>query len=292
MRAALFLILLLAPGCESAVEPVGADPVPPAATATTPATPGDSLAPRPREGETPPALSQPAAGLESNVILGEPRTGTTIRENPFVVRGRARTFENNVEIRLENAAGQRIKETFATAQGELGSYNPFDKEIFLTSDPGESLTVTLIERSAKDGSIRTTDSRSVLVDIPKKPVTLFYPSQKGDPNDCSSVDPVVRNLPVSISEARLALETLIEGPTRAERVIGATNPFPEGVEIRSLNLRNGTLTVDFGERLGNVGGSCRALAIRASIEHTLRGIEGVDRVVIRAMGSESQALQP
>ena len=289
MRALILLIFLLTPGCQSPVEPEGAEPIPPPATATVP---GGQPTPDPPATDTSAAPDDPASRPQSNVILDQPQDGTTLTENPMVVRGRARTFENHVEIRVENAAGRTIKETFATARGELGSFNPFEKEIFFVSDPGESVTITLIERSAKDGSIRTTDSSRVRVDIPKKPVTLYFPTQKGDPNDCSAVESVVRNLPVSVAAARLALEALIAGPTRAERVIGATNPFPEGVEIRSVNLRNGTLTVDFNESLGNVGGSCRALAIRASVEKTLRAIEGVDRVLITAMGEEATALQP
>lgn len=290
MRAVTLLIFLLAIACESAVESDPAEPIPPASTATRSAG-IDSGDPQSLTPETPGAPGLPA-DPESNVILDRPPNGTTIAENPMVVRGRARTFENHVEIRVEDASGQIVTETFATTRGELGSFNPFEKEIFFTRDPGESVTITLIERSARDGSIRTTDSSRVRVDIAKKPLTLYFPTQKGDPNDCSSVDSVVRNLPVSVAAARLALEALIGGPTRAERVIGATDPFPDGVEIRSVNLRNGTLTVDFNEPLGNVGGSCRAIAIRASVEQTLRAIEGVERVVITAMGEEGTALQP
>lgn len=278
----LFVLLCLS-RCDSGVDPQPTVPTRPTATS------------EPQDGtQTPVPVTTPPtpAADQKNVTLTEPLYGTTVRQNPLLVRGLARTFENHVEIRIENASGHTLTETFTTATGELGSFNPFQKEIFLVRDPGDEMTVTLIERSAKDGSVRTSDSARVRVDIPKKQVRLYFPNQKSDPNDCSDVEPVVRNLPVSLSAARLALEALVAGPTQAERVIGETGPFPEGTEIRSVNLRNGTLTVDFGERLSNVGGSCRALAIRASVEKTLLDVEGVNRVVITAMGDAKTALQP
>ena len=57
-------------------------------------------------------------------------------------------------------------------------------------------------------------------------------------------------------------------------------------------LRDGTLTVDFNERLQNVGGSCRAQMIRAAVTETLSRLPSVKKVVITAGGSETLALQP
>lgn len=68
--------------------------------------------------------------------------------------------------------------------------------------------------------------------------------------------------------------------------------FPRGSALRGVNLRNGVLTVDFNERLQNVGGSCAAQAIRASVTETVRRVPGVQRVVITAGGSADLALQP
>ncbi|MGZ8851164.1 MAG: GerMN domain-containing protein [Thermoanaerobaculia bacterium] len=52
------------------------------------------------------------------------------------------------------------------------------------------------------------------------------------------------------------------------------------------------LTVDFNERLQNVGGSCTVTAIRESVTKTLQRLPTVKKVVITAGGSEKLALQP
>ncbi|MGH9457021.1 MAG: Gmad2 immunoglobulin-like domain-containing protein [Thermoanaerobaculia bacterium] len=237
----------------------------------------------------------PAAGVDrgaGNVILETPAHGSMVATNPVTVAGRARTFENHVGIRLEDQRGHLMKEAYATATGEIGEFNPFSTEVFITSAPGETMRVTIFETSAKDGSIRSRDAAVVLVTAPRRTMRLYFPNQRTGGEDCTVVRPVVRTLPASLSAARLAMEALVDGPTSAERVAGFMNPFPAGSAVRSVNLANGVLTVDLNERLVNVGGSCRVQAIRAAIDSTLRELDGIDRVVITAMGSEGQALQP
>jgi spore germination protein GerM len=92
--------------------------------------------------------------------------------------------------------------------------------------------------------------------------------------------------------ARLLVEALIAGPTPDESAAGAAAPFPEGARVESVNLRDGVLTVDFNERLRNVGGSCQAQMIRQSVTATLSALPSVKKVVITAAGSEALALQP
>ncbi|HEV7767015.1 MAG TPA: GerMN domain-containing protein, partial [Thermoanaerobaculia bacterium] len=97
----------------------------------------------------------------------------------------------------------------------------------------------------------------------------------------------------SISLARLLVEALVAGPTAQERKRGAAVAFPENSVVRSVILRSGgVLTIDFSERLQNVGGSCRTQMIRDSVTETLRRLPGVTKVVITAGGSEELALQP
>lgn len=256
-------------------DPPGSAPTAPSATATG--------APAPQEP------NEQGAG---NVVLESPRKGTPIASNPFVVSGRARTFENHVGIRLQDEKGYVTDETWTTALGELGTFNPFSEEVFITSDPGEQMRVVVFETSAKDGSIRSRDSAEVRVTVPRRPLRLYFPHRQSGGEDCTRVQAVVRNVPVSVSAARLTVEALLRGPTHAERVAGFTQPFPRSARVRSINLRDGVLTVDFDATMGSVGGSCRVQSIRASLERTLLELENVDRVVITAMGSEATALQP
>jgi hypothetical protein len=119
-------------------------------------------------------------------------------------------------------------------------------------------------------------------------VTLEFPVG----NDCIETRPFTRIVPESPAVARLLVEALIAGAVPAERAEGAVSPFPEGSDVNSVVLRAGVLTVDFNERLRNVGGSCAATAIRRSVTRTLERLPTVKRVVITAAGSEKLALQP
>ncbi|HEX7807962.1 MAG TPA: Gmad2 immunoglobulin-like domain-containing protein, partial [Thermoanaerobaculia bacterium] len=86
----------------------------------------------------------------------EPQREITIEEvdvaNPIVVKGRARTFENNVVVRARGADGKIITETFTTSEGESGQHNPYRATIWLARDPGDRVTIEALEYSAKDGS--------------------------------------------------------------------------------------------------------------------------------------------
>ncbi|HEY5611323.1 MAG TPA: GerMN domain-containing protein, partial [Thermoanaerobaculia bacterium] len=103
---------------------------------------------------------------------------------------------------------------------------------------------------------------------------------------------VEREYPATQSIARFLVEALLAGPTPEQSARSATAPFPRGAAVRSLNLRDGILTVDFDDAMSNVGGSCRALALRAMLERTLGGLNGGAKVRITANGREETALQP
>lgn len=207
--------------------------------------------------------------------------------NPVVIKGTARSFENNVVIRVRDARGAVIRETFTTSRGDSGQHNPFTAEVYLTRDPGGKIMAEALEYSAKDGSERSLTSRTVPYEVAPVDSTLFFPR-----NDCAPMYPYRRKMPKSVGAARLLVEALAQGPTSSETVTGATNPFPRGSEVRGVNLRDGVLTVDFNERLQNVGGSCAVTAIRSSVETTLKALPNVRQVVITANGSRDLALQP
>lgn len=224
----------------------------------------------------PPSSSPPPpvpATARPEIVIDRVEAG-----NPVRIEGTARTFENNVILRVRDAQDRLMVETFTTARGDMGQHNPFAADVFLTSDPGGRITVEALEYSAKDGSERSLTRTTTRYDVPLVRHTLYLPDR-----DCTRVDPLVRSMPKSISTARLLLEALLRD---------AASPFPRGSEIRSVNLRDGVLTVDFNERLQNVGGSCAALMIRESVERTMKALPTVNRVVITAGGSQERALQP
>jgi hypothetical protein len=224
----------------------------------------------------------PVTAKERNITI----TGVDVT-NPLVISGLARTFENNVVLRARGADGSVIVEGFTTATGEMGQHSPYRGSLWLTRQPGNRVTVEALEYSAKDGSETNLARVERPFNVAPVEATLYFADE-----NCTGVKPYTRRIPKSISMARLLVEALVQGPTADERTHGAAVSFPEGSGVRSVILRNGTLTVDFNERLQNVGGSCRAQMIRAAVTETLRKLPAVKSVVITAGGSEKLALQP
>jgi hypothetical protein len=227
------------------------------------------------------APDPPPTPRESNIFIDEVELA-----NPVVVRGRARTFENNVVLRLRDAKGAVITETFTTATGEMGQHSPYRGTLWVTRDPGARVTIEALEYSAKDGSPQSLVSveRPYAVELVER--RLYFSDDA-----CTGVKAYTRRIPKTVSAARVLVEALIAGPTAAERAQGAFGPFPQGSRVESVNLRGDTITVDFNERLQNVGGSCRSEMIRETVTRSLQSL-GIRKVVLTAGGSEELALQP
>jgi hypothetical protein len=213
---------------------------------------------------------------------------SVVPTNPLVVFGRARTFENTVQLRARDSNGNIISTEHVTSVGEAGHHNPYIGQLWIARDPGPRLTVEAFEYSAADGTVRSLTGKVVPYDGGRTRVTLDLPVG----NDCVETRAFTRVVPKSVGVARLLVEALIAGPDAAEKAAGAVSPFPQGSDVTSVGLRDGVLTVDFNERLRNVGGSCAATAIRQSVTRTLARLPTVKRVVISAAGSEKLALQP
>lgn len=239
----------------------------------------------------PPATdTSPGGGGRSGAAPARPREiyiDSVRAENPLIVYGRARTFENTVQVRVRDERGDTIAEVFETSVGEMGHHNPFVARVWLTRDPGNRVAVEAFEYSANDGSVRSLMSKEVGIPRERMPLTLMFPTP-----DCSSTIAFTRHVPRSVGVARLLVEALVAGPRDAEKASGAASPFPPGSRVRSVILRDSVVTVDFNERLQNVGGACAAQAIRAAVTQTLTRLPAVRHVMITAGGSAELALQP
>jgi hypothetical protein len=207
--------------------------------------------------------------------------------NPVVVYGRARTFENTVQVRVRDAEGGLITEVFTTSAGEMGNHNPFVANAWLSRPPGAQIVVESFEYSAKDGSVRSLTADTVAFTVPNSSFILDFAG-----TDCTTTVTVRREAPRTVAVARLLAEMLVTGPDSSERATGAASMFPRGSRVNTVILRQGELTVDFNERLQNVGGSCAAQAIRSSVTKTLSRLPSVRDVIITAGGSQDLALQP
>ena len=254
---------------------------------------------RPRDVSTPPPTSPTATtALETQPTPLAPKVeeAATRREitidsvaggNPLEVKGHARTFENAVSLRVRDAQGRLMTEEHTTSAGEMGKHNPYEAKVWIVRDPGPRITVEAFEYSAKDGSVRSLTTKTVPYAVATIPATLFFPA-----GDCTRFKAFAVGVPRSQAMARLLVEALLAGPDAAAAAAGATAPFPKGSDVNSVILRNGVVTVDFNERLQNVGGACAATAIREAVTRTLKELPSVKSVVVTAGGREDLALQP
>ncbi len=212
---------------------------------------------------------------------------TIVGANPVRVSGRARTFENTVQVRVRDARGDSIAEVFTTSRGEMGHHNPYSAEVWVVRDPGPRVTIDAFEYSAKDGSVRSLTSQVLSYDIERIRVTLMIPV-----GECGELRAFTRVVPKSVGLARLLVEMLVAGPDSAETVAGANSPFPRGSRVDGVVLRDGTLTVDFNERTTNNVSTCAATSIRNSLTRTLQLLPTVKRVVVTAAGVVPLVLSP
>lgn len=110
-------------------------------------TPYPTVQPKPTE-ETPEVIT-PAAS--ENIEVLSPRSGDLVKSG-FRVEGNARTFENNVRIRLTDEEGNVLIDTFTMADAEdMGKFGPFEKILNFKSTANGG-TLEVFQNSAKDGS--------------------------------------------------------------------------------------------------------------------------------------------
>jgi spore germination protein GerM len=126
----------------------------------------------------------------------------------------------------------------------------------------------------------------------KTSVKVYFSHNQKTGIDCTAVFAVKRQVEAG-SEKKVAVEALLEGPTREEKSVGFITNIPENVKINNFQIEKGLAKVDFNEKLNkNTAGSCRVMAIRAQITETLLQFEEINEVVISVNGESEGILQP
>lgn len=148
-------------------------------------------------------------------------------------------------------------------------------------------------------------------------VKLYFSNNKLGERKCESAFPVIRTMSQAkeIEEmAKITINELIKGPTEEEKLQGYyltvgfpskenierhkkrmeekgldTSAFDDGVKIKSLEIKDGIVYIDFNIAL-NVGGnaieSCIITSIRTAVANILRQFSGIKDVVISVEGRE------
>jgi hypothetical protein len=126
-------------------------------------------------------------------------------------------------------------------------------------------------------------------------VKVFFQNSIKDPvsTDCSNTFSVNREVSKTLAVGKASINELLKGPSAAEAGEGYNTQIPDGVILKSIDIRNGIAYVDFNNKLQDgVAGSCRVIAIRAQIEDTLKQFSTVSDVVISINGNSEDVLQP
>ncbi|MFA5886905.1 MAG: GerMN domain-containing protein [Patescibacteria group bacterium] len=228
-----------------------------------------------------------------------------IIQSPLIIEGEARGywfFEASFPVKLYDENNQLIGATIAqvTPAGEnwmTDNFVPFRAELnfnYTTSTKG----ILVLEKDNPSGLPENYAELRVPVKFlsssEKIKIKIFFNNNKLDPAvSCNKVFPVEREIIKTPAIARAALTELLAGPTLGEEKDGFVKIIGSDVKIQSLTIENGVAKVDFNEQLeAGSGGSCRAAAIIAQINATLKQFLSVKTVVISINGRSDDILQP
>lgn len=232
--------------------------------------------------------------IAPNVFVATPSAGDEIGL-PLAISGEARAFENTVNMRVRDADGRILGETFGTARAiDIGQYGPFDVAFSYKTPNYTTGTVEVFTISAKDGE----EEQKVIVpitfkQIESRDVKVFFSSTKYDGLECEATYPAIRRVASTSGIARAALEELLRGPDVFDLREGFLTSIPDGVVIQKLVIEDGVAKVDFSAALENYGGgSCRVAAIHSQIRETLMQFPTIENVVVSIDGRVEDILQP
>jgi hypothetical protein len=231
-----------------------------------------------------------------SITVASPARDDTVR-SPLLVTGRASVFEAAVEVELV-ADGKTLARGFTTASAGAPEWGSYAAQLnFAVPAQPVAGTVRVFARSAKDGSVQ------YLVEVPVRiqsqadgpapgyrRLAVYFPKQAD--NDVTFLQ-VVRDVPSTAAVGRAALDELLRGPTAEEQALGMYSPIPPSTRLLSLRIENGVAYADFDKKLeAGAGGSVRVMAIRRSIELTLKQFSTVQQVVVSVEGKTEAVLQP
>jgi hypothetical protein len=96
--------------------------------------------------------------------------------------------------------------------------------------------------------------------------------------------PVMRTAPETVAVARAATQSLLAGPSAAERRHGIASVIPDGTSLRGLSLSRGTATVDLSGAYQSGGGTLSMTMRLAQVTYTLTQFPTVKRVAFQLDG--------
>jgi len=233
----------------------------------------------------------------ANIHIFSPKSGDTVGL-PIKVLGEVRVFENQFSIRVKDSKGNILAEEIAMGEnGDAGQYNLFQKEINYQDPKTTEGTIEVFDYSAKDGS----EIDKVIIPVKfgyvanALNIQVFFSNSQKNTNaaDCKKVYPLYRRIAYTKNTAEAAITELLKGPTPDEINQGYSTSINSGTQLKSINIKNSTATIDFDQTLqSGVSGSCKVANIRSQIEKTVEQFGTVNNVVITIDGNTIDILQP
>ena len=217
--------------------------------------------------------------LPETLKITSPTSGEMIK-SPVTITGEARGwfFEGSFPITVVDENGTTLSQGFASAQDDwmTDAFVPFKAELSFSA--GTSKMGAIIFKESNPSGIESSEVK--VYELPVafqeqvgEKLTLYFNNSKMDPTtlSCETVYPVERAILSSQDKAKDTLAALLAGPNENETANGYFSSIPKEAVLKTIALRNGTLTIDFNEKL-NTGGSCQSQSIRAQIENTAKSL--------------------
>ena len=266
---------------------------PPPVTVPVVEAPVEVPEPEPEPVFTGPVRERPVGVLcdEQNFICVDERLANSTLTSPFTATGTGIAFENTINWRLVGSDGSDFASGFTTASSsDVGIAGSFEIRAFLpwiNAIIPKTGTLIVYEISAKDGLPIHEVKIPVKFDSAQTDAHIYFSDLKASKaGECSKTVRITTKMP----RTRLPVEgtmrrLLVEDSSSDLGSEDVMTQIPELVELKSLTLANGTVTVVFNEKLEDrVTDACRASAIRAQIESTLKQFSSVKNVVISVEG--------
>ncbi len=122
--------------------------------------------------------------------------------------------------------------------------------------------------------------------VPQREVTIYFPDSMGE-----KLLPVKLNI-TGEATAKETIKQLLAGPGEKERAAGMIKPFPKGVKLLGITVKDKVAKVDFSGELTEKfqGGSTGELMLVGSLVNTLTAMPEIEKVQILVEGKEIESL--
>jgi len=156
-----------------------------------------------------------------------------------------------------------------------------------SSNQENTIGKTQNDTTGLDNGQSTVDQNQTIPTKPNISVTIYYQDAGG------LIIPISRKIDRQEGIARAAITGLIDNSNNREEIgyYGIFPVLPQGTEIKGINIKEGTATIDFNDKLLSYGSQKEEQNIISSIVYTLTEFKTVQNVKILVNGREKGKLK-